>query len=94
MPTLLLARHAQGSFGGADYDVLSARGREQAEALAADLLRRRVRIDRIASGLDGALLSWIAGEPGEESFGRPFASASRQHSETSSRTSSDPTRRS
>ena len=50
MPTLLLVRHAQGSFGGADYDVLSERGHEQAHALAAELDRRGVRLDRLVSG--------------------------------------------
>ena len=41
VPTLLLVRHAQGSFGSADYDVLSERGHEQAHVLAAELDRRR-----------------------------------------------------
>jgi broad specificity phosphatase PhoE len=50
VPTLLLARHAQGSFGAADYDVLSDRGHEQAAALADDLERRAVRVDRVVSG--------------------------------------------
>jgi broad specificity phosphatase PhoE len=35
---LWLVRHAQASFGSADYDVLSARGAEQAQRLAAWLL--------------------------------------------------------
>ncbi len=50
MPTLLLVRHAQGSFGSEDYDVLSERGRAQAVALAAELDRRGVRLDRLVSG--------------------------------------------
>ena len=50
MPTVLLVRHAQASFGAADYDVLSPAGIEQAAALAADLARRRVRVDRVVSG--------------------------------------------
>lgn len=50
VPTLLLVRHAQGSFGGPDYDVLSERGREQAGALAGDLERRGMKLDRIVSG--------------------------------------------
>ena len=50
MPTVLLARHAQASFGAADYDVLSAIGVEQAAGLAGDLARRGVRIDRLISG--------------------------------------------
>lgn len=50
MPTVLLVRHAQASFGAADYDVLSPTGIEQATALAADLVRRGVRVDRVVSG--------------------------------------------
>jgi broad specificity phosphatase PhoE len=50
VPTLLFVRHAQGSFGGADYDVLSERGHEQAAALVADLDRRGVAVSRVLSG--------------------------------------------
>jgi broad specificity phosphatase PhoE len=50
VPTILLARHAQASFGAADYDVLSALGAEQAQALAAALRDRGVRVDRFVSG--------------------------------------------
>jgi broad specificity phosphatase PhoE len=50
VPTVLLVRHAQASFGAADYDVLSPIGIEQAAALAADLVRRGVRVDRVVSG--------------------------------------------
>ncbi len=50
MPTLLLVRHAQGSFGGADYDVLSERGHEQAAALAEDLEAREVNVTRVLAG--------------------------------------------
>jgi broad specificity phosphatase PhoE len=50
VPTLLLVRHAQGSFGGADYDVLSERGHEQAAALADDLETRGVNVTRVLSG--------------------------------------------
>ena len=50
MPTLLLVRHAQGSFGGADYDVLSERGHEQATALADELGARGVNVTRLVSG--------------------------------------------
>ena len=46
VPTLLLVRHAQGSFRGADYDVLSERGHEQAAALADDLEAREVNVMR------------------------------------------------
>ncbi|HEX8084492.1 MAG TPA: histidine phosphatase family protein [Solirubrobacteraceae bacterium] len=50
MPSILLVRHAQASFGGEDYDVLSEHGAVQVEALAADLARRGVRIDEVVSG--------------------------------------------
>lgn len=50
MPALLLVRHAQASFGAADYDVLSETGREQAAVLAQDLRRRSLRIARLVSG--------------------------------------------
>ena len=50
VPTVLLARHAQASFGARDYDVLSPLGIEQASALADDLARRGVRVDRVISG--------------------------------------------
>ena len=50
MPTLLLVRHAQGSFGGADYDVLSEVGHEQAAALADDLETRGVNVARVVAG--------------------------------------------
>ena len=50
MPTVLLVRHGQGSFGGADYDVLSDRGHEQAAAVAAEVGRRGVRPARVLSG--------------------------------------------
>ena len=50
MPSVLLARHAQGSFGGANYDVLSDHGHEQARALRDSLREREVRIDRVVCG--------------------------------------------
>jgi broad specificity phosphatase PhoE len=50
MPSILLVRHAQASFGGENYDVLSEHGAEQVRALAADLARREVRIDHVVSG--------------------------------------------
>jgi len=50
MPGILLIRHAQASYGEADYDVLSATGRRQAAVLAEDLLRRGLVPVRIASG--------------------------------------------
>lgn len=50
MPTILLARHAQASFGAENYDVLSPTGATQAEVLAQDLALRRVSIDQVVSG--------------------------------------------
>lgn len=50
MPTLLLVRHGQASYGAADYDVLSDRGRRQAEILAGDLARRGIVPDLVVSG--------------------------------------------
>jgi broad specificity phosphatase PhoE len=50
VPTVLLVRHAQASFGAADYDVLSPLGREQTAALAAALRRRSLNVTRIAAG--------------------------------------------
>jgi broad specificity phosphatase PhoE len=50
VPSILLVRHAQGSFGGENYDVLSDTGREQAELLAADLVRRGVRPVKVLTG--------------------------------------------
>jgi broad specificity phosphatase PhoE len=50
VPTVLLVRHAQGSFGGADYDVLSERGHEQAAALADDLEARELNVTRVLAG--------------------------------------------
>jgi broad specificity phosphatase PhoE len=50
VPTVLLVRHGQASYGGPDYDVLSERGRAQAERLGADLARRGFRAERVVSG--------------------------------------------
>ena len=50
MPSILLARHGQASFGAADYDVLSDAGHEQAQALADHLTARGMAIDRLLSG--------------------------------------------
>lgn len=50
MPSILLVRHAQASFGAERYDVLSDHGRVQVDALAADLARRGVRIDEVVTG--------------------------------------------
>jgi broad specificity phosphatase PhoE len=50
MPTLLLVRHGQASYGADDYDVLSEIGWRQAEVLAADHERRGIRPDLVVSG--------------------------------------------
>jgi broad specificity phosphatase PhoE len=50
LPTVLLVRHGQASYGGPAYDVLSARGHAQAERLAADLTRRGFAAERVVSG--------------------------------------------
>lgn len=50
MPTLLLVRHGQASFGAGRYDALSDTGHAQAARLAADLERRGVAYGRVVSG--------------------------------------------
>lgn len=50
MPIVLLIRHAQASFGTADYDVLSERGHAQVQALHGSLARRGIVADRVVSG--------------------------------------------
>jgi broad specificity phosphatase PhoE len=50
MPTVLLVRHGQASFGSGDYDVLSEVGHRQAEVVVASLAERGYRPDRLISG--------------------------------------------
>ena len=50
VPAILLVRHAQASFGSADYDVLSDRGHEQSRAVAQELAERGEPPTRIVSG--------------------------------------------
>ncbi len=50
MPTVLLVRHGQASFGAEDYDVLSAVGVRQAEIAAASLAARGYAPSRVLSG--------------------------------------------
>jgi broad specificity phosphatase PhoE len=50
VPTVLLVRHGQASFGAEDYDVLSPVGVRQAEVLAAALARRGVEPNLVISG--------------------------------------------
>lgn len=50
MPSILLVRHGQASFGGDDYDLLSARGEAQALATAEELTARSPGPARVVSG--------------------------------------------
>jgi broad specificity phosphatase PhoE len=50
VPTVLLVRHGQASFGASDYDVLSATGARQAEIVAATLARRGYAPSRLLTG--------------------------------------------
>lgn len=50
MPALILVRHAQASFGGPHYDVLSEMGHAQVRAVVAALERRDLRVERVLSG--------------------------------------------
>jgi len=50
MPLIAIVRHAQASFGGADYDQLSDVGREQAEVVGAELARRQLRDPAVVTG--------------------------------------------
>jgi broad specificity phosphatase PhoE len=50
VPTILLVRHAQASYGTDDYDKLSPRGREQATAIVSELTRRGLTVGRVVSG--------------------------------------------
>lgn len=50
MPSILLIRHAQASFGSDDYDVLSDVGHQQVEALVEGLRRRGVSPSRVVCG--------------------------------------------
>jgi broad specificity phosphatase PhoE len=50
MPTVLLVRHGQASFGSDDYDLLSDLGRRQAGIAATSLAERGYRPTRLVSG--------------------------------------------
>jgi broad specificity phosphatase PhoE len=50
VPTILLVRHGQASFGAEDYDLLSPLGRRQAQIVAASLARRGYQPSRVLSG--------------------------------------------
>ncbi|MCX6131523.1 MAG: phosphoglycerate mutase family protein [Proteobacteria bacterium] len=50
MGSLYLVRHAQASFGAANYDALSSLGHEQAALLAERLKRQALNIDKLIQG--------------------------------------------
>jgi broad specificity phosphatase PhoE len=50
VPTVLLIRHAQASFGSADYDVLSPTGIEQTQLLVEAIAKRDLNLTRIGAG--------------------------------------------
>jgi broad specificity phosphatase PhoE len=50
VPSILIVRHGQASFGGADYDVLSDQGHAQVDALRRDLERRGLQPRVVVSG--------------------------------------------
>jgi broad specificity phosphatase PhoE len=50
VPTILLIRHGQASYGTDDYDRLSEVGVVQASAVVAELQRRGARIERVVHG--------------------------------------------
>lgn len=68
MPTILLVRHGQASFGASDYDELSAAGVEQARAVSENLGQRGLRVERIISG--GLRRQRDTAAPSAELFGR------------------------
>jgi broad specificity phosphatase PhoE len=71
VPTVLLVRHAQASFGSEDYDVLSPVGRDQTAVLGAALARRRLDVARIGAG--SARRQRETGEPLAASLGLELA---------------------
>jgi broad specificity phosphatase PhoE len=50
VPTILLVRHGQASFGGSDYDVLSDAGHMQSLLVAQELANRTANVELIVSG--------------------------------------------
>src|SRR4051812_13061461 len=50
MPTVLLVRHGQASYGADDYDVLSERGHRQSAAVAQALAARGIRPALVVAG--------------------------------------------
>ena len=50
MPTILLVRHGQASFGAENYDELSAPGQKQAQVFADHLVGRGLNVQELVSG--------------------------------------------
>ena len=50
MPSILLVRHGQASYGAEDYDLLSHLGHAQVKVLNAELQRENVTLRRVAAG--------------------------------------------
>lgn len=50
MGAIYVVRHGQASFGAADYDLLSPRGEQQAQALGSALRARGIKPTRVVSG--------------------------------------------
>jgi broad specificity phosphatase PhoE len=50
VPSILLIRHGQASFGGPDYDVLSEAGRMQSIIVGRELSQRHLRVELVLSG--------------------------------------------
>jgi broad specificity phosphatase PhoE len=71
LPSLLLIRHAQASFGAEDYDVLSEFGHDQVRALVAGLQARGIRAARVVCGDLRRQRDTAA--PCAEAFGVPLA---------------------
>jgi len=68
MPTILLVRHGQASFGASNYDELSPAGVEQAGIVAEHLGQRGLQVADIVSGQLRRQLDTAA--PAAERFGR------------------------
>jgi broad specificity phosphatase PhoE len=66
-----LLRHGQASFGGADYDVLSSVGKQQAMVLGEELRRREVRVHAVWSGTLRRQLATAEAALGEAGIGLP-----------------------
>jgi broad specificity phosphatase PhoE len=64
VPTVLLIRHGQASFGAEDYDVLSPTGERQAELVAAALARRGYEPSRLLTGSLRRQIDTAAAFPG------------------------------